>query len=103
MQELETYEVKEGFFKRQYRKHEKYLSSLFSLSVGLAYIYAFIDWIGALFETARNGSVIGFVMLWLLQGVFMVVGGFIGGVVLFLVLLLLTFIPYLVVRGLARN
>lgn len=95
--------VKESIWKQNLtKKHSSYFSTVWSISVVLGYIAAFVDWFQKLFLSAHDGNFVGFILLFLFQSLFMAVSGIIGAVIIFLILIVITIVPYLIFRGLTR-
>jgi len=83
-------------------KHEDYLHILWQISLVLGYINAIIDWFQTVFQTARDGNALGFVVLIVLQSLWLGLNGILGAIMVFLILLLITIIPYLIIRGITK-
>ena len=89
-------------FKKFYRKHESFLSTLWYISLFLGYIYAIYRWFVSLFLTAHDGNFLGFVFLIIFQTFILGITGIISAVVIALVFLAIGLVPYLIVRGLTK-
>jgi len=83
-------------------KHESYFTIVWYLSFGIGFVYGFIKLLDVIFKAIRSGDFATFVIAILLNSIFTMLWGFIGGIVVFVVLVIITFIPYLIVRGFAK-
>lgn len=88
---------------KYFGRHNKYFSNVWNVSLGIAGVYAFLNWIWQLFKTAADGNLIGFLFTFIFQSVIMGITMIIGGVFIFLVIVIITFIPYLIWRGLTSR
>ncbi|HBI17147.1 MAG TPA: hypothetical protein DDY52_03290 [Candidatus Moranbacteria bacterium] len=95
-------EPKKPFFENLYEKHEGYISALYGISFFLSGIYAFIRWLKELFATAHDDNFIGFIFVFLFQSFIMAINTILGGIMFFIILLLISVIPYLIYRGLTK-
>ena len=83
-------------------KHEKYLTVIWQISIFFGYILAFINWIKFMFEIAQAGSVMGFILGLVFMSIIMMIAGILGAVVIFVEILVVTILPYLLIRGLLK-
>jgi len=88
--------------KKYFEKHSRYFSILWTISVTIGGIVAVYQWVMELFNAAYNGDFISFILGLILQSVIMGLSTIIGGATIFLILVILTILPYLVIRGLAK-
>lgn len=82
------------FFTRQ----GPYYEVLWNISYILAGIWAFYKWVESLFLTAHEGNFWGFILIFILQSLIMGFNSIIGGIILFLILFVLTFLPFLIIK-----
>jgi len=83
-------------------KHEGYFMVVWYISFGIGVFYGIIRLLAVIFNAIRSGDFITFAFSILFNSLLTMVWGFIGGIVVFVVLVLITFIPYLIVRGFAK-
>ncbi len=88
--------------KNFFSKHGSYYGILWNISLFFAGIWAFYRWIVELFINAHNGNLIGFVLVFIFQSLIMGLTAVFGGLFLFVVLLIITLVPYLIIRGLVK-
>lgn len=80
-------------------KHSAFFSSLWNVSLGIGFLWGFFQWIFSLFETAADGNLIGFFIVFVMQTVIMGFQAIIAACIIFIGLVILLTIPYLVIRG----
>lgn len=85
-----------------FSKHSQYLSIIWGISIAIASVSAFIDWLKILFEVIQAGSFWGFVLAIVLQTFIMAWYTITGAIIAYLVILVITVIPYLIIRGLSK-
>lgn len=85
-----------------WEKHSSYVTVLWYISTWIGGIYGFIQLLYTIFNAIREGDFFAFVFAIVLNSLYVVLWAFIGGGILFLILLVLTFIPYLIIRGLLK-
>jgi hypothetical protein len=83
-------------------KHEGYFTVVWYISFGIGIVYGFLRLLAVIFNALRAGDFWTFVFAILLNSILTFIWGLIGGVVVFVVLVVLSFIPYLIVRGFAK-
>src|SRR5258708_36680372 len=83
-------------------KHGGYFTDVWSISFGIGIFYGLFRLLAVIFNTIRAGDFVTFAFSILFNSVLTIVWGFIGGIVVFVVLVIITFIPYLIVRGFAK-
>lgn len=95
-------EPKRSFFENLYEKHEGYISALYGISFFLSSVYAFIRWLKELFATAHDDNFVGFIFVFLFQSFIMAINSILGGIMFFVIFLIISVIPYLIYRGLTK-
>jgi hypothetical protein len=83
-------------------KHSNYFTVVWTASAFFGFAYAFVDWIKVLFQTAQDGNIVGFLFTFLMQSIWLGVNGLISSLLIFVAFVLVSFVPYLIWRGL-RN
>jgi hypothetical protein len=83
-------------------KHEGYFKVVWYISFGIGMFYGFIRLLAIIFNAIRVGDFAGFALAIIFNSVLVMIWGFLGGIVIFVVLFIITFIPYLIVRGFAK-
>jgi hypothetical protein len=83
-------------------KHESYFTIVWYISFGIGMLYGIIKLLAVIFNAIRAGDFLTFVTAIILNSVLTMLYGFIGGIFIFVVLVIITFIPYLIVRGFAK-
>jgi hypothetical protein len=82
-----------------YEKNEPYISFIWSLSLMLGYAYSFFQWVAALFLTASEKNFFGFIMLFILQSLWMGITGLFYSAIAFVCLISISAIPYFIWKG----
>lgn len=86
---------------REFRaKHSSYFSAIFHFSLFIGYLYSLFLWAKDLLAAIQSNSFLGFVLVFLLQFLYMLFNGILTALILTVVLSILLFVPYLVLRGL---
>jgi hypothetical protein len=83
-------------------KHEGYFTTVWYISFGIGTLYGIIRLLAVIFNAIRSGDFLTFAVAIILNSVLTMFWGLIGGIVVFVVLVVITFIPYLIVRGFAK-
>jgi uncharacterized membrane protein len=83
-------------------KHEGYFLVIWYISFGIGIFYGIIRLLAVIFNAIRSGDFMTFAFSILFNSVLTMFWGLIGGIVVFVVLVIITFIPYLIVRGFAK-
>lgn len=83
-------------------KHGRYLQVIWNISLFIGGIWALLEWLGKLFSQAQQGNILGFIFFFILQSVLMGLYTLFYAVVVFLVLVVSSVIPYLLYRGFTK-
>ena len=83
-------------------KHLAYFTAVWYISFGIGMFYGFIRLLAVIFNAIRAGDFAGFALAIIFNSVLIMLWGFLGGIVIFVVLFIITFLPYLIVRGFAK-
>ncbi len=83
-------------------KHLAYFTAVWYISFGIGMFYGFIRLLAVIFNAIRAGDFAGFALTIIFNSVLVMLWGFLGGIVIFVVLFIITFLPYLIVRGFAK-
>lgn len=81
-------------------KHETYFTAVYGVAYLIGIIIAFFDWIGSMFMVAQEGSILGFILLLFLKGLYVFISALIFAVIWGTVAALVLLIPYLVIEKL---
>lgn len=84
------------------QKHSDYFSVVWTISMYIGFFIGVWKWIEAIFLNAQHGSMVGFLLAFAMQSVLIFVYGIIAAVSLFITIFLITFLPYLLIRGLTK-
>ncbi len=90
------------FFSSLKEKHEGYFIVVWYISFVIGFVYGTIRLLAVIFNAIRSGDFLTFVFAIILNSVLTMFWGFIGGIVVFVVLVIISFIPYLIVRGFTK-
>jgi len=85
-----------------FRRHESYFSTIWGISLFLGFVFAFIKWLSLIFESIQAGSFLLFAITIIFQSIIIMVQGFLSAVVIAVSLIFITFVPYLIIRGLLK-
>jgi hypothetical protein len=94
---------KKPFYKRIYKAHEPYFGFVYKASFFIGVIYAFFEWVAQMFETAQDGNVIGFVVVFFMQTIIQMLTAVIFTLIVGTLASIIFFLPYLVIRGLIKS
>ena len=83
-------------------KHEGYFTVVLNISVAIGFLYGFIKLLNVIFNAIRSNDFGTFVFVILFNSPLTMLWGLIAGIVVFVGLVVVTFIPYLIVRGFAK-
>jgi hypothetical protein len=82
-----------------FKKHKHFFKIIWYLSLPISFIYALVDWYGAIIRSVMERNFIGIIFLFITQTLFLSLNGLLGAVLLTVALSITLFIPYLVIRG----
>jgi hypothetical protein len=83
-------------------KHNRYIEICYQIGFGIGILLSFLNWVKELFINAHYGNLIGFLMLFILQSLLLGLWTIIYAAIIGTIIVVITFIPYLVIRGIVR-
>ena len=83
-------------------RHTSCFETLWNISLFIGFIYGIVRWLWQIFQAIQQGNFIGFVFAIILQTIIIGLTAILVAIFVFIVLLAITIIPYLIIRGLVK-
>lgn len=87
------------YMKAYFQKHSTYFTGVWYTALFISFPLALIDQLIKLFQTAHDGNLLGFIINLVFLSFLVMVSGFIGAIILFILIVIITIVPYLIIRG----
>lgn len=91
-----------GIISTFWDKHSAFFKTIYSIAFYISAAYGFFNWARDLIAMIVEGNFIGFILVSILQTIYLALTAFLGAAVWGTIGVVILFIPYLIIRGFSK-